>query len=185
MKVLLFTPLLAGVAAAQAFRLVAENACSPIHNGYFNAALSNIYINLEQNDALCPSVNNPSTVIMSIIGDGLYFSSSRNPVQTVWVDRSAAGQGKIGYLTQDHWIPPGAEFNGWSLDDSGSLTFDGASFIACPNGLNGAWTVWLNVGIAQPGGNVGCVPVLGREAVTYLPYASCTYTVNGTLWEIE
>jgi hypothetical protein len=184
------------------FKLVARNSYTPIDTKYFNAALSNLYINLPRNNALCARGENPDLAFFYLIGDGLYTWTTRNPIQQFWVDRSVTGghiyssllyhslltcfqgQGKVGYLTQDHWIPPAAEFSGWAIDANGDLTFNGAGFIACPGSLDGPWSVWVDSGVAQPGGNQGCVAVSGRQQVDRLGL-SCTYTVNGTLWEIE
>jgi hypothetical protein len=166
------------------FNAVAVNSCGPLHDAKLNAAQSNVYIDLSGNGALCPRGDNSDAAIFVIIGDRLSFHSTRNPTQEVWVDRSPEGQGKMGYQTQDHWIPRTAEFSGWSVDADEILHFQGNLLMACPDALTGSWMVWLDFGVPQPGGNMGCIPFRARAAEAK-PLISCTYTVNATLWEIE
>lgn len=80
-------------------------------------------------------------------------------------------QGKTGYSNA---APAGSEFLGWKLSNV-ILTFKGKNLIACPNSIEGSWSVWVDVGVAQPGGNSGCVPFTAKPIVDQTPN-KCTYT---------
>ena len=91
------------------------------------------------------------------------------------------GQGKIGYVYENQDVPRNAETIGWKTTKSGDyeyLHFKGQTLLACPGARDGSYSVWLDTGVKNPGGNKGC---LGLSAMT-LPFdkpadaPSCTYT---------
>lgn len=85
------------------------------------------------------------------------------------------GQGNLGYTTGAQPPPRNGERTGWVLDEVGDLTLNGAGFIACPNSIDGAWSLWVSAGVNQPGGNEGCLSISARATEVKNP-DSCVYT---------
>ena len=85
------------------------------------------------------------------------------------------GQGKLGYTTGAQPGPRNGERETFAVDDNDNLTFNGAGFIACPNAIDGAWSVWVNAGVANPGGNKDCLGFTARAVENEDPN-SCVYT---------
>ncbi|KAK7431617.1 hypothetical protein QQZ08_001835 [Neonectria magnoliae] len=181
-KNLLITPLLtAGLASASiapkliTFELLALAPGTEIHFSGFQAATSNIVINLAEQNAVCRTESD-NLATFSLVGGNLFLYQQPKLLQQLYVDRSAGGQGKLGYTTNPQPSPPRSERTGWRVELNGNLTFRGAGFIACPAGTaDGPWTVWVDVGTSQPGGGVGCVPLTARTITTVSPN-SCQYT---------
>lgn len=86
------------------------------------------------------------------------------------------GQGKLGYTTGAQPAPKNAERVGWNVKD-GELMFNDAGLIACPNSIDGAWSVWVGVGIDNPAGNSNCT-AFGAKVVEVAAgnEVSCLYT---------
>lgn len=84
------------------------------------------------------------------------------------------GQGKIGYTTGAQPAPKNAERMGWATKD-GHLQFAGNDLIACPNSIDGAWSIWADAGVANPAGNSDCVGIAARVESTSNPNG-CLYT---------
>jgi len=84
------------------------------------------------------------------------------------------GQGKIGYTTGAQPAPRNSERLGWSIVE-GSLVFDGSGLIACPNSIDGAWSIWASAGIANPAGNSECVSI-GARVIEDAEPVGCRYT---------
>ena len=80
----------------------------------------------------------------------------------------------IQYTTGDEPAPDSAERKGWAIKD-GHLQFDGSDLIACPNSIDGAWSIWAPAGVADPAGNTGCVGIAARVERIMNPNA-CLYT---------
>jgi hypothetical protein len=57
--------------------------------------------------------------------------------------------------------PSKAEREGWAINETGNLNFDGAELVACPNSIDGAWSIWLG-GVNNPGGNEDCLGFSAR-----------------------
>jgi len=85
------------------------------------------------------------------------------------------GQGKLGYTTGSQPGPRNGERVNFQLDDANDLDFDGAGFIACPNSIDGAWSVWVSAGVSNPGWNEDCLGISVRAIETDAPN-SCVYT---------
>lgn len=85
------------------------------------------------------------------------------------------GQGKFGYITGDQSPPRNAELTGWTIDENDYLTLDGAVFLACPDSIEGSWSVWVNSGVANPGGNEGCLGLTALTVDVEKP-VGCEYT---------
>lgn len=84
------------------------------------------------------------------------------------------GQGKIGYTTGAQPAPKNAERKGWTQKD-GHLQFGGNDLIACPNSIDGAWSIWASAGVSNPAGNTDCVGIAARVEETAKPNG-CSYT---------
>lgn len=111
------------------------------------------------------------------------------PIEAAWVSHpypqpptiplpltQNVGQGKVGYLTSGQGGPRNAEFDGWSLNEDNNLNIRGSEFVACPSSyIEGAWSLWVSVGIGQPGGNENCVKV-SAHAVDEPKPISCHYS---------
>ena len=63
------------------------------------------------------------------------------------------------------------------MKKDGYLYFDDAGLIACPNSIDGAWSVWVSVGIANPAGNSDCTPFAPKVVeVAEGSQVGCLYT---------
>lgn len=85
------------------------------------------------------------------------------------------GQGKFGYTTGTEPPPRNAEEAGWVLDEANDLTLNGTGLIACPNSIDGAWSVWVAAGVDQPAGNSDCLGFSARAVQIDEP-TKCLYT---------
>ena len=85
------------------------------------------------------------------------------------------GQGKLGFTTGAQPTPRNAERDGFELDAFDDLTFNGAGFLACPNSIDGAYSVWVSAGVNNPAGNSDCVGISARAMEVDEPN-SCRYT---------
>lgn len=180
-KAILFAPLLATglVSAAPAtsktttFEIMALRSASPIHFSELQAARNSIFIHLPDQKATCHTKSD-NYATFKLVGDELRLYKSSGTPQKIWVDRSGMGQGVLGYSTGDS-KPKNGEHKGWKIDKNGDLSFKGQGLLACPGSISKSWSVWVDTGIANPGGNKNC---LGFSART-LPIAkpnSCKYT---------
>lgn len=57
----------------------------------------------------------------------------------------------------------------------GHLQFSGHDLIACPNSIDGAWSIWASAGIDNPAGNQDCISIAARVMETSNPNG-CKYT---------
>jgi hypothetical protein len=74
------------------FQLMSLRSTSPIHFGRVNAANSNIYINLPNQEASCRTDSNgPATFQLNKADKTLWLFSTDNPRQELYVDRSGMG----------------------------------------------------------------------------------------------
>lgn len=85
------------------------------------------------------------------------------------------GQGVVRYVTGDQALPRYAEIKGWATDKDKNLNFKGEGFVACPHSIDGSWSLWLDVGLSQPGGNKDCLGFTARELENKKP-VGCKYT---------
>ncbi|KAK5637522.1 hypothetical protein RRF57_013237 [Xylaria bambusicola] len=162
------------------FGLMSLRSASPIHFGQFQAALSSIFLFLPSQNATCddgqkPTNPNYATFALSEDG-GLYLYANSATPQQLFVDRSGMGQGKLGYTTGAQPAPRNSERTAFSIDEYGDLSFNGAGFIACPNSIDGAWTIWVDAGFANPGGNSDCLGLAARTVKIEEGANSCSYT---------
>ncbi|KPM39374.1 hypothetical protein AK830_g7187 [Neonectria ditissima] len=161
-------------ATPSAFSILSLRSASDIHFSSFQASIGNIFLQLPDQGASCDAESD-NTATFYLKDGGLYLYSTSNPPQQLYADRSGMGQGKLGYITGAQNPPRNGELTGWTIDASGDLTLDGASFLACPNSIDGAWAVWVSAGVAQPAGNEGCLGLVARVVEVTEPNA-CLYT---------
>ncbi|KAI1212124.1 cell wall protein PhiA [Annulohypoxylon truncatum] len=156
------------------FTLMSLRSGSEIHYASFEAAKSSIFLKLPSQNASCDA--GPAEAATFFLQDGgLYLYAESATPQQLFADRSGMGQGKLGYTTGAEPAPQNAERTGFQLDANNDLTLGGASFIACPNSIDGAWSVWVSAGVEQPAGNSGCVGISAR-AVNAANPNGCLYT---------
>lgn len=157
---------------AEYFGLLAIRSGNSVHLNSFNAAKSSIFAGLTGQNATCDSTQ--STATFSIIDGGMYLYAASATPQQLYVDRSGMGQGKLGYTTGAQPAPTNSERTGFAITN-GSLTFDGAGFIACPNSIEGSHSIWVSAGIENPAGNSNCTGI-GATVVEATTPVSCIYT---------
>ncbi|KAM0323745.1 hypothetical protein ACHAQA_008682 [Verticillium albo-atrum] len=166
------------IPAGAKFNLLALRSASPVHFAEVSAAKSSLFLKLPSQNATCDdSCGKSSGSATFYLNDdgGLYLYRASATPQQVFVDRSGMGQGVVGYTTGAQPPPRNGERTGWVLDEAGDLTLDGSSFIACPNSIDGAWSLWVSAGVDQPGGNEGCLGISARAVEVKNP-DSCLYT---------
>lgn len=84
----------------------------------------------------------------------------------------------MGYISEGQNPPRNAELSGWTSEKNGDfdyLKFDGTTLLACPAATEGAWVVWVNAGVSNPGGNEGCLGLSAMVQPDEKP-VSCEYT---------
>lgn len=81
----------------------------------------------------------------------------------------------VRYVTGEQSLSRYGELKGWSMDANKNLVFKGEGFVACPHSIDGSWSLWLDVGLDQPGGNKGCLGFTARTLENKKP-VSCRYT---------
>ncbi len=182
----LLTPLLALTAASPTpqlpvatnpayFNLLAIRSGSAIQYASFSAALSSLFANLPAQNATCDNPGTETATFTLSNGTLNLYAASATP-QTFFVDRSGMGQGKLGYTTGAQPAPTNAERVGWEIRD-GYLYFGDAGLIACPNSVDGAWSVWVSTGVQNPAGNSDCTPFAPKVVeVLEGDQVSCVYT---------
>ncbi|KAL3419059.1 cell wall protein [Phlyctema vagabunda] len=155
------------------FGLIAIRSGSGVQNAGFSAANSSIFAALPNQGASC-DVQGQNFATFYLEGTALYLYAASATPQQLYVDRSGMGQGKLGYTTGAQPTPRNAERDGFALVD-GSLVFDNAGLIACPNSIDGAWSIWVSAGNDNPAGNSDCVGIGARAIETEEP-VGCYYT---------
>ncbi|KAI1100032.1 cell wall protein PhiA [Jackrogersella minutella] len=157
------------------FTLTALRSASEVHDAPFEAAKSSIFAKLPNQNATCQG-GSADAAIFYLQDGALFLNSPSSTPQQLFADRSGMGQGKFGYTTAgSESAPTNSERTGFQLDESNDLTLNGAGFIACPNSIDGAWSVWVSAGVEQPAGNTGCVGISARAVQADAPI-TCTYT---------
>ncbi|KPM35818.1 hypothetical protein AK830_g10751 [Neonectria ditissima] len=182
-KALLFAPLVASglVSAAPAastksapFEILTLRSASPIHFNEVQAARNSIFLQLPNQKAVCDKKSD-NAATFQIVDGVLHLYRSSGTQQTLFTDRSGMGQGVLQYATGDAPLPRNGERKGWKIDKNGDLTFNGSGFIACPGSISNSWSVWLDAGVSNPGGNKNCLGFTARTVKVSKPN-SCKYT---------
>ncbi|KAK0120121.1 hypothetical protein ONS95_011529 [Cadophora gregata] len=157
------------------FSLLAIRSGSSIQYATFGAAKSSLFANLPAQNASCDACGVNTATFTLKDGTLNLYAASATP-QTFYVDRSGMGQGKLGYTTGAQPTPKNAERTGWNIKD-GYLYFNEAGLIACPNSIDGAWSVWVSAGIENPAGNSNCTPFAPKvQAIEKGRQIGCVYT---------
>ncbi|EEP77569.1 hypothetical protein UREG_02418 [Uncinocarpus reesii 1704] len=156
------------------FGVVAIHAGSGVHNQAFNAALRSLFAGLPDQNAQCKRSNEKFATFYLKDGALFLYTPKSAEKQQIFVDRSGMGMGKIGYLTGDEGKPRYAELTGWSINGDNHLQFAGSDLVACPNSLNGSWSIWAS-GFKTPGHNQNCIDIASRVEYTKDPNP-CVYS---------
>ncbi|KAK7426239.1 hypothetical protein QQZ08_007269 [Neonectria magnoliae] len=180
-KALLFAPLLASglVSAApsasksEIFEILTLRSASPIHFSNVQAARNSIFLHLPDQKAVCDKKSDNAATFKLVDGE-LHLYRSSGTQQKLFVDRSGMGQGVLQYSTSDA-LPRNAERKGWKIDKNGNLNFNGAGLLACPGSISNSWSVWVDAGNSNPGGNKNCLGFTARTVKISKPN-SCKYT---------
>ncbi|TGJ82079.1 hypothetical protein E0Z10_g6693 [Xylaria hypoxylon] len=174
------SPSSTAIAAGEPFGILALRSASPIHFAQVGAALSSVFLNLPAQNATCDDGTKPTTAdyaTFTLSEDGeLYLYAASATPQQLFVDRSGMGQGKLGYTTGAQPIPRNGERTAFSLDESDDLSFNGAGFLACPDSIDGSWSVWVDAGVSNPAGNSNCLGFSARAVKIADAPNSCSYT---------
>ncbi|GAP83025.1 putative cell wall protein [Rosellinia necatrix] len=168
------------IAAGDRFTLLSLRSASAVHFGQVSAALNSVFVNLPAQNATCddgaaPTQPGYATFTLSEAGELYLYAASATP-QQLYADRSGMGQGKLGYTTGAEPAPRNAERAGFAVGADGALTLAGAGFLACPDSVDGAWSVWVDAGVANPAGNTGCLGFSARAVKVEGTPNSCLYT---------
>ncbi|KAI0844274.1 cell wall protein PhiA [Daldinia vernicosa] len=156
------------------FSLMALRSASEVHFASFEAAKGSLFLKLPSQNASCDA--GPADYATFYLQDGgLYLYAASATPQQLYADRSGMGQGKLGYTTGAEPAPRNGERTSFALDESNDLTLNGAGFLACPNSIDGAWSVWVSTGVDQPAGNQGCLGISVRAVEVTNPNG-CLYT---------
>lgn len=156
------------------FNLVSIHSGSAVQYAGFNAAKSSLFAGLSSQNATCTRPKEQTATFYIKDGALYLFDQSATP-QEFYVDRSGMGQGKIGYTTGAQPAPKNSERTGWAIDQNNHLQFAGSDMIACPNSIDGAWSIWASAGVANPAGNKDCTGIAARVEETTNPNG-CKYT---------
>ncbi|KAI8949212.1 hypothetical protein F4801DRAFT_409140 [Xylaria longipes] len=168
------------IAPGDAFGIMALRSASPIHFAEVDAALNSIFLYLPSQNATCddgtkPTTPDYATFYLSEDG-GLYLYRTSATPQQLFVDRSGMGQGKLGYTTGAQPGPRNGERTKFTIDEYGDISFNDDGFLACPNSIDGAWSVWVGTGVSNPGGNEDCLGFVARAVKIEGTPNSCEYT---------
>ncbi|KAL3446369.1 hypothetical protein BJX65DRAFT_279460 [Aspergillus insuetus] len=156
------------------FGLVAIRSGDAVQYAGFNAALRSIFAGLPSQNATCDGTDDGYATFY--LKDGALFLYGPNE-QQLYVDRSGMGQGKIGYTVNGESGPRNGERTGWAINEDNHLQFDGSDLIACPNSIDGAYSIWASAGIDNPAGNSNCVGIAARVEKEAEP-TSCSYSTS-------
>ncbi|CAL3963520.1 unnamed protein product [Diplocarpon coronariae] len=158
----------------QYFALRAFRTGTDVHNDAFAAAHSGLFAGLASQGASCDRDIPQNSATFTIIDGILYLYAQSATPQAFYVDRSATGEGMIGYTTGAQPEPAGSERVGWEIVD-GYLSFGQEGLLACPSPAGGDWSIWAMVNLANPGGLTGCLNIaVVVEEVT--EPVGCLYT---------
>lgn len=163
------------------FSLIAIRSGSEIQNAPISAASNSLLLNLPSQNASCAGDNGPNYAFFYLQSGSLYLWTLNNATQELYTDRSGMGQGVLQYTTSPGGLQPSrnGETKGWEVDEAGELSFDGAGLIACPGSIDGAWSLWVNAGVANPGGNSGCLGISSRAILSSSETATaCNYSYS-------
>merc|ERR1712187_81568 len=161
-------------AGEKTFGIVSIHSGSAVQYASFNAAKSSLFAGLPSQNASCARPDE-QTATFYIKDGALYLYDQSATPQEFYVDRSGMGQGKIGYTTGAQPAPKNSARTGWDINAQHHLQFGGSDLIACPNSIDGAWSIWASADVANPAGNKDCTGIAARVEETNNPNG-CKYT---------
>jgi len=132
-----------------------------------------LFLDLSHPNATCNGESD-GYATFNLVNEELVLYSCEGEKQKIFVDRSGMGQGVLGYVIGDS-LPRYGELEGWRIDEDQNLLFKDSGLIACPGSIDDSWSIWLNVGIIEPGGSKGCLGFTARTLENTRP-VSCRYT---------
>ncbi|KAF2685626.1 cell wall protein PhiA [Lentithecium fluviatile CBS 122367] len=154
------------------FGVITIRSGSPIHNQALQAARNSLLVGAKSQNASCDADTNFATFYIN--DEELFLYAASATPQTIFVDRSGMGMGKIGYVTGAEPLGRNWETRGWAIGANNELQFDGTGIQACPGAIDGSWSIWLQ-GLEKPGWNENCTTVAGTAIKTDNPIG-CLYT---------
>jgi hypothetical protein len=154
------------------FGLITIHSGSEVQNAGVQASRASLLVNAKSQNASCDVETNFATFYIK--DEELHLYAASATPQTVFVDRSGMGMGKIGYVTGAEPLGRYFETKGWTQNATTGLVFDGTSLQACPGSIDGSWSLWL-AGVAEPAYNKNCIGVKMHVVETAEPI-SCVYT---------
>ncbi|KAJ2903875.1 hypothetical protein MKZ38_009258 [Zalerion maritima] len=165
------------ISTGTTFSLMALRSGSEVHFQTFSAAKGSFFLALPSSNATCTDGSEPDSATFTLSEDGELLLYGEEPQQKAFADRSGMGQGKFGYMGGNDTAGTRWETTGFELDETNDLTLNGAEFLACPNSIDSAWSVWMNAGVENPAGNEGCLGIMAR-AVKATDPVMCEYTTS-------
>ncbi|PYI11960.1 hypothetical protein BO78DRAFT_392647 [Aspergillus sclerotiicarbonarius CBS 121057] len=158
--------------SSETFGVIAIASGTGVQNSGFSAAKSSLFAGLPSQNASCATPNENFATFYINNGSLFLYDASATP-QEFYVDASGMGQGVIQYTTGAQ--PASGARGGWAIDSNNHLQYDNKDLIACPNSIDGAWSIWANAGYENPGYNENCVGIAARVEKTSNPNG-CLYT---------
>lgn len=164
------------------FNMVSIRSGSNLQYASFSAVEGGLALNVKEQGATCLNGPDQEYATFFLSQGELNLYTPGNVTQKLWTDRSGMGQGVLQYSTSPGGEGPvrNAETKGWVVDQYGDLTFDGASLLACPSSISGAYSIWVSAGVTAPAGNSNCTGIAVRTSIANEPVA-CTYTYRPAL----
>ncbi|KAH8725255.1 hypothetical protein GQ44DRAFT_707409 [Phaeosphaeriaceae sp. PMI808] len=157
------------------FNVITAHYGSPIQDYPFQAAHNSLMVHASSQNATCDK--DPSNRATFYIEDEVLYLYARSATpQTVFVDRSWMGNGLVGYVTGAQPIGAKQETKGWAISENKELQFKGQGLQACPGGIDGSWSIWLQ-GSEEPGWNKNCEKI-GNWVRLHEEPIGCFYTAE-------
>ncbi|KHN94107.1 uncharacterized protein MAM_08037 [Metarhizium album ARSEF 1941] len=161
-----------GAPRPQTFDVLSLRSGSPVlHYNSISASKGILLLNLSKQDVKCSGAITRATFYLE--GSQLFLYSDGGKPQQVYADRSAMGRGHIGYTRDGGGPPRNGELEGWSIDATGNLLFDGKNLQACNYDIDGPWNIF--VGGVENVDKKTCVEFVSRTITNETP-VSCIYS---------
>ncbi|POS74869.1 cell wall protein PhiA [Diaporthe helianthi] len=157
------------------FTILSIRTESELQYASLSASQDGLFLLAQEQGATCPNGEQQNSATFFLSKGELNLYTPSGVTQKFYTDRTIMGDGILQYRTSPGGRETqGSESRGWGFDEYGNLDFIGASLVACPSS-NGAYSVWVWTGVANPGGNADCVGVNFRATIINDP-VPCTYS---------
>ncbi|KAK8152915.1 hypothetical protein BKA80DRAFT_321848 [Phyllosticta citrichinensis] len=160
------------------FGLVAIKSGSPLQNQALTALQSGLSIGRKQDANCYGKTSDFATFQLNVETQELFlFNTTELSKQQFYTDRSGMGRGVLQYSNGvNTYFGKRSETKGFTINENGSLKFDGSDFLACPWGESETeWTVSIDVGYINPFNGVqNCTGFIAKTVETTDP-VSCFY----------